>query len=71
MIDATPQEKSDSLFQLGPSSLVAVKKGEVGLGYDTAFVLAEVNADVMTFIKDDNSEWGFKKIDTDTTSVGG
>jgi len=69
-IDATPQEESDSVYQLGPTSVAAVKKGEVGLGYDTAFVFTEVNADVMVFIEDEKSEWGFRKADTDTTHIG-
>lgn len=46
-IDATPQETSDGSYQLGPASLEAVKRGEVGFAYDVAFVFAEVNADVV------------------------
>lgn len=33
------------VFRCGPASLKAVKKGEVYLPYDTAFVFAEVNGD--------------------------
>ena len=29
---------------MGPASLEAVKKGQIGLAYDVGFVLAEVNA---------------------------
>lgn len=31
-------------FQLGPASVEAVRKGQVGLSYDVTFVLSEVNA---------------------------
>lgn len=36
--------KNIGYFQLGPASVEAVKKGQIGLSYDVAFVLAEVNA---------------------------
>ncbi|KAK3745808.1 hypothetical protein RRG08_030681 [Elysia crispata] len=52
-VDATPQERSDSVFQCGPSPLAAVKEGDVHIGYDTKFVFGEVNADVCTW-KDGN-----------------
>ena len=29
---------------MGPASVEAVKKGQIGLAYDVGFVLAEVNA---------------------------
>lgn len=45
VIDATPQELSEDAFRCGPSSVVAVKKGEVLKPYDNGFVYAEVNAD--------------------------
>ncbi|KAB0798564.1 hypothetical protein PPYR_09557 [Photinus pyralis] len=44
-IDATPQEQSDDMYRVGPSSVVAVKLGEVKRPYDTGFLFAEVNAD--------------------------
>ncbi|KAM3928287.1 protein-glutamine gamma-glutamyltransferase 4 [Leptodactylus fuscus] len=44
-IDATPQEPSEGIFQCGPCSLTAIKKGVVYLPYDAKFVFAEVNAD--------------------------
>ena len=72
-IDATPQERSDDMFQVGPTSVEAVRRGDVGLGYDTAFVFTEVNADVLVFVKDNRSSWGFRKIDQnerDTSHVG-
>jgi len=70
VIDATPQEESDNVYQVGPTSVEAVRQGEVGLGYDTAFVFTEVNADVLVFVQDPRSSWGFRKIDQDTTHIG-
>ena len=69
-VDSTPQEESDNKYQLGPTSVEAVRKGEVGLSYDTAFVFTEVNADVMVFVKDETSSLGFKRTDTNTTHIG-
>ncbi|XP_077384707.1 protein-glutamine gamma-glutamyltransferase E [Festucalex cinctus] len=45
VLDATPQEASDGLYQCGPASLAAILKGETELPYDVPFVFAEVNAD--------------------------
>ncbi|XP_067652853.1 protein-glutamine gamma-glutamyltransferase 4-like [Haliotis asinina] len=45
VIDATPQEASDGVFQCGPCPVAAVKEGRIHVGYDTAFVFAEVNGD--------------------------
>ena len=48
-------------YQCGPASVEAVRRGEVGLGYDVAFVFAEVNADVCHFVRDEESHWGFTR----------
>lgn len=61
VIDATPQELSDNSMRCGPASVVAVKKGEVGHLYDTPFVFSEVNADIMHFQEDEDSDWGFSR----------
>lgn len=61
IIDATPQEKSDTVMRCGPASVAAVKKGEVGFLYDTPFVFSEVNADIVHFQEDEESDWGFKR----------
>ena len=58
------------LMQLGPAPVEAVRKGELGLGYDVDFVFAEVNSDVRTFLSDPTSPWGFRVTDTNTSSVG-
>jgi len=54
--DATPQETSEGVFQCGPASVKAVKNGEVYLPYDTSFVFAEVNGDLIYWeVKADGS----------------
>ena len=55
VIDATPQEESDNKYQCGPCSVEAVRRGDVGLGYDGAFVFSEVNADVFVYVEDTKS----------------
>lgn len=78
IIDATPQETSDQIFRCGPASVAAVKKGnilvyvfqvlifrilgEVGYLYDTPFVFSEVNADIVHFKEDEESDWGFSRL---------
>ena len=54
-------------YQCGPAPVEAVRRGDVGLGYDTAFAFAEVNADVFVYVVDKKSEWGFKLAQTNTT----
>ncbi|XP_072029830.1 protein-glutamine gamma-glutamyltransferase K-like [Amphiura filiformis] len=49
-VDATPQETSSGVFQMGPASLTAIKKGHVYFDYDTKFAFAEVNAETVTWI---------------------
>ncbi|CAH1644819.1 unnamed protein product [Spodoptera littoralis] len=44
-LDSTPQEKSEGMFRCGPSSVRAVRDGEIHKPYDTAFMFATVNAD--------------------------
>jgi hypothetical protein len=58
-VDATPQEKSSQLYQMGPAPLTAVKEGEVYAGFDAGFVFSEVNADIVTWVvkKDKNDEY--------------
>ena len=64
VIDGTPQETSDvsRLYQTGPASLEAIKRGEVGLAYDVPFVFSEINADVVHWQLDETSELGWRKI---------
>ncbi|XP_057672514.1 hemocyte protein-glutamine gamma-glutamyltransferase-like [Diorhabda carinulata] len=70
VIDATPQEVSGTVMRCGPASIVAVKKGEIGFLYDTPFVFSEVNADVVHFQENDESDWGFSRISINQYHVG-
>lgn len=56
VIDATPQEQSDEIYQVGPASVSAVKHGDVLKPYDNGFVFAEVNADKVSAYFFQNSE---------------
>ena len=49
-------------MQCGPTSVEAVRRGEVGFAYDTPYVFSEVNADVCHFQEDETSHWGYRKI---------
>lgn len=46
VVDATPQEQSDGLYQLGPAPVAAVKSRSDSTLYNVAFVVSEVDADV-------------------------
>ncbi|KAF5296194.1 hypothetical protein FQA39_LY12648 [Lamprigera yunnana] len=69
-IDATPQETSDGVFQCGPTSLEAIKKGQVGFNYDVAFMLASVNADLMRWKEDPQAPMGYSRIYCNKYHVG-
>ncbi|XP_076069414.1 hemocyte protein-glutamine gamma-glutamyltransferase-like isoform X2 [Oratosquilla oratoria] len=69
-IDATPQEESDSKMQCGPASLAAIRRGDIGLGYDAPFVFAEVNADIMHWGEDPESDWGYSRMKINRFHVG-
>ncbi|KAM9296690.1 protein-glutamine gamma-glutamyltransferase E-like [Gastrophryne carolinensis] len=58
VLDSTPQEQSQGFYQCGPTSVIAVKEGDVHLSYDCPFVFAEVNADRVTWVvqKDGSKE---------------
>lgn len=45
VIDATPQEKSDDMYQCGPASVAAIRRGEIRRPFDGSFVFSMVNAD--------------------------
>ena len=45
VIDSTPQETSDGIYCVGPTSCHAIKTGQIQLAYDGPFVFAEVNSD--------------------------
>ncbi|XP_046675625.1 annulin-like isoform X2 [Homalodisca vitripennis] len=68
-IDATPQEMSEDVFRCGPTSVKAVKRGEVLKPYDSAFVYAEVNADKV-FWKYTGPTQPLKLLRKDTLGIG-
>ncbi|XP_071533405.1 hemocyte protein-glutamine gamma-glutamyltransferase-like [Panulirus ornatus] len=43
----------------GPSSVEAVKKGDVGLSLDTSAMFSALNSFVRYYYEDDDSEWGY------------
>ncbi|CAG7674586.1 unnamed protein product [Allacma fusca] len=45
VIDSTPQEQSDGVYQMGPASVEACRRGEIKRSYDVDFLFSEVNAD--------------------------
>ncbi|XP_075995044.1 protein-glutamine gamma-glutamyltransferase 2 [Genypterus blacodes] len=65
--DPTPQEKSEGVFCCGPVPVRAIKQGELLSKYDAPFVFAEVNADVVTFIR--NKDGSTSRV-MSTTLVG-
>ncbi|KAM4691832.1 uncharacterized protein WCC33_016625 [Rhinophrynus dorsalis] len=69
VLDATPQEPSQGIFRLGPTSVKAVKEGHIQLNCDGPFVFSEVNADIDTwlFYADNNS---YERIETDSYTIG-
>ncbi|XP_052755774.1 hemocyte protein-glutamine gamma-glutamyltransferase-like [Galleria mellonella] len=69
-IDATPQETSSGLYQCGPASLEAIKQGVIGVAHDVEFMLASVNADLMRWRIDSDTESGFSVVDTNNYHIG-
>ncbi|XP_027722905.1 protein-glutamine gamma-glutamyltransferase 2 [Vombatus ursinus] len=67
-IDPTPQEKSEGIYCCGPASVKAIKNGDVNTKYDAPFVFAEINADVVEWIKKNNGNT--ERLRTKTTTIG-
>uniref|UniRef100_A0A673LLI6 Coagulation factor XIII A chain-like n=1 Tax=Sinocyclocheilus rhinocerous TaxID=307959 RepID=A0A673LLI6_9TELE len=44
VVDCTPQETSDGLYRCGPTSVNAIKEGELSYPFDAKFVFAEVKS---------------------------
>ncbi|XP_038617419.1 protein-glutamine gamma-glutamyltransferase 4 [Tachyglossus aculeatus] len=71
VVDATPQEISQGVFQCGPAPLKAIRQGDVYLTYDTKFIFAEVNADkVFWLVKEVNGMSEMTKLREDTLVIG-
>ncbi|XP_073977850.1 hemocyte protein-glutamine gamma-glutamyltransferase-like [Rhodnius prolixus] len=60
----------DPTMSTGPSSLEAIKRGEVGYAFDVPEKISEVNADLVDWKVDEEALLGFKKIKTVTNYVG-
>ncbi|KAM5245853.1 protein-glutamine gamma-glutamyltransferase E [Ctenodactylus gundi] len=69
VLDATPQERSQGVFQCGPASVIAVREGDVDKNFDMPFIYAEVNADRITWIYN-GSNGSQKQNSVDTRSIG-
>ncbi|XP_020846412.1 protein-glutamine gamma-glutamyltransferase 2 [Phascolarctos cinereus] len=67
-IDPTPQEKSEGTYCCGPASVRAVKNGDVNTKYDAPFVFAEINADVVEWMK--KNDGTTVRLRARTTTVG-
>ncbi|XP_037558834.1 annulin [Dermacentor silvarum] len=69
VIDATPQEMSGGIFACGPSSVKAIKSGELAKPYDCTFVFSEVNADQI-YWRYDSPRKPLKMLRKSTEKVG-
>ncbi|XP_041925039.1 coagulation factor XIII A chain [Alosa sapidissima] len=49
VVDSTPQETSDGMYRCGPASVHAIKHGMICYPFDSPFVFAEVNSDVVFY----------------------
>lgn len=63
-VDPTPQEKSAGTFCCGPCPVVAIQRRCLSTPYDTSFVYASVDADVIRLIVRDGLVVG-RKVDTE------
>lgn len=63
-IDAIRFNFSPGVYQCGPASLEAIRRGVAGFRYDVPFLVASVNADLVRWKEDSASDLGYAKIDT-------
>ncbi|CAL8238719.1 unnamed protein product, partial [Lota lota] len=68
VVDATPQETSQGTFRCGPTSLAALRSGQVYLPFDGPFVFAEVNSDKIYWQR--NLDGTFRQIHNEKHVVG-
>ncbi|XP_070763170.1 protein-glutamine gamma-glutamyltransferase 2-like [Enoplosus armatus] len=68
VLDPTPQELSDGEFCCGPCPVTAIKEGNLDVKYDAPFVFAEVNADIIYWIVQQDGRR--QKVRVDQGSVG-
>lgn len=62
VVDATPQELSDGIFQAGPASVIGVKRGEIDSDYDMHFVFSEVQSIDVHWQRDEDSPMGWRRM---------
>ncbi|KAM3860789.1 coagulation factor XIII A chain-like [Diretmus argenteus] len=68
VVDGTPQETSDGHFRCGPASVNAIKEGLLCHPFDSGFVFAEVNSDLVCKKRD---RYGtLTPFRVDTTHIG-
>ncbi|KAG9345794.1 hypothetical protein JZ751_008939 [Albula glossodonta] len=63
-VDATPQETSDGLYRCGPASVQAIKHGQICFPFDSPFIFAEVNSDVIFYKRNKNGSLEAVKVNT-------
>ncbi|NXY82337.1 F13A factor, partial [Alcedo cyanopectus] len=68
VVDGTPQETSDGMYRCGPASVQAIKHGHVCFQFDSPFVYAEVNGDIVYLRREKNGTQVIENVDT--THVG-
>ncbi|GAA6223531.1 protein-glutamine gamma-glutamyltransferase 2-like [Lates japonicus] len=70
IVDPTPQEKSAGIFCCGPCPVAAVQQRGLGVPYDTLFLYASVDADIVQLIVRDGLVVGRRFFnDTATTEI--
>ncbi|XP_027144525.1 protein-glutamine gamma-glutamyltransferase 2 isoform X2 [Larimichthys crocea] len=67
VVDPTPQEKSAGIYSCGPCPVAAILQRDLGTPYDTGFVYASVDADIIRLIVRNGQVVGRME---DTKSVG-
>ncbi|XP_031440694.1 coagulation factor XIII A chain [Clupea harengus] len=68
VVDATPQETSDGMYRCGPASVHAIKHGLICYPFDSSFVFAEVNSDVVFYQR--NRDGSLVPVRKNTKHVG-
>lgn len=70
-VDATPQERSVHFpfqWECGPAPVPSIKGGLYSFTYDVGFLISEVDADIVYFVRDAKGTWVERNIDS--TMVG-
>ncbi|XP_051947929.1 protein-glutamine gamma-glutamyltransferase K-like [Xyrauchen texanus] len=63
VVDATPQETSQGFYRCGPTSVAAVRSGQVFHKYDAPFVFAEVNSDKVYWQRKSNGTFAVIRVE--------